>query len=368
MSIKKDILKILPLFVIWRLYLFLIAFISPLVISTFGGRFPYYNERLVSSNLPQFVWSFGNFDGVHYLGIAKDAYSYQFTQAFFPLYPILIKIADLLVRNLVLTGLIISNICFAAALVIFYRLIKQTNDEKTAFWSISFILAFPTSFFFGAIYTESLFLLLLISSFYFFQKRRIILASIFGAFASATRLAGLFITPAISLEKKLKIRIAPLLIVPIGFLLYILYLQVKFHNPFYFFTAQSVFGQERSQGLVLLPQVIWRYIKILLTTSGLSFVNAAFELASTALAFVVLYIAFRKKLNSSWLIFSIITVVVPTLTGTLTSMPRYILLAFPIYVVFAQIKNSAFRLSLLMLFAILLAVFTALFTRGYWVA
>src|SRR3990170_8020324 len=94
--IKSNIAKIVILFVIWRILLFLIAFISPAVIPQFGARFPYYQERLIASGLPHFIWSFGNFDGVHYLGIAQHGYIYQFTQVFFPLYPILIKLFSLI--------------------------------------------------------------------------------------------------------------------------------------------------------------------------------------------------------------------------------------------------------------------------------
>src|SRR3989339_1347122 len=88
----KVIKKLIFLFIIWRLLLLGVAYLSPIIIPQFGARFPYFEGRLISSGLPHFIWSFGNFDGVHYLGIAQDEYAYQFTQAFFPLYPILIKL------------------------------------------------------------------------------------------------------------------------------------------------------------------------------------------------------------------------------------------------------------------------------------
>jgi len=115
----KNLLTILAFFAIWRTVLFVIAYFSPRIIQTFGARFPYYQERLISSGLPHFVWSFGNFDGVHYLGIAKDGYAYQFTQAFFPLYPILVKLVNYIVGNLVISGLLVSNVAFLFGLVIF---------------------------------------------------------------------------------------------------------------------------------------------------------------------------------------------------------------------------------------------------------
>src|SRR3989344_5783719 len=148
--------KICLYFLIWRLALFALAYISPSIIPNFGARFPYYQERLIGTGLPHFIWSWGNFDGVHYLGIAKDGYAHQFTQAFFPLYPILIRLLSWITNiNELAACLLLSNLAFLAGLTVFYKLIKENFDQKIALWSSIFLLAFPTSFYFGAVYTES---------------------------------------------------------------------------------------------------------------------------------------------------------------------------------------------------------------------
>lgn len=346
-----------------------------MIIPQFGARFPYYEERLIATGLPHFIWSFGNFDGVHYLGIAQDGYAYQFTQVFFPLYPILIKIFSYaMLGNFLVSGLVISNLVFFCGLLIFFKLIKEIYEERIAFWACLFLLAFPTSYYFGAIYTEGLFFLLVISSFYLFYKKKTLLASIIGSFASATRLTGLFLAPSLVLKREFK-SLIPILIIPLGFLIYVLYLKIEFNNPLYFLSAQTVFGQERlTAGVVLLPQVVWRYLKILATTHGLIFTNAVFELLSTIFALSLLLIAFKqsfsakKKIKIEWLVFSLIAILIPTLTGTFVSMPRYILIAFPMYIVLAQLKNLKIKLLILTVSTILLFVATTLFTQGYWVA
>src|SRR3989344_6074858 len=122
--IRSDVTWIILLFLIWRIGLFFTAFLSPLVIPEFGAKFPYYEETLVKTGLPYFIWSFGNFDGVHYLRIAQDGYAYQYTQVFFPMFPIFIKLVSFLTfGNFLIAGLLISNIAFISALIIFYRLI-----------------------------------------------------------------------------------------------------------------------------------------------------------------------------------------------------------------------------------------------------
>src|SRR3990167_4301129 len=186
------------IFFIWRLSLFLLAYFANFFISDFRNQFPYSQEVLISTGLPNWIWSFGNFDGVHYLRIAQDGYAYQFTQAFFPLYPILIRIVSFITfGNLLIAALLISNSAFFVGLVLFYKLIQKNFSEKTAFWSVIFLLAFPTSFYFGAVYTEGVFFLMIVLAFYFLEKNKILLASIVGSFASASRLVGIFLAPVL---------------------------------------------------------------------------------------------------------------------------------------------------------------------------
>lgn len=358
--------KIIVLFIIWRILLFLFAFIAPLIIPSFGNRFPYV-ELLKSSYLPNWLWSFGNFDGVHYLGIAQHAYSYQYTQAFFPLYPIIIKIASYLtLGNYLLAALIVSNIFFLCTLLLFYKFVALKYHQKTAFWSCIFLSAFPTSFYFGAVYTESLFLFLIICSFYLYEKEKLWQSYLVSALSSGTRLIGLFVAPF--LIKKKKLWFYPFLVVPLGFLAYVLYLKIEFNNPLYFLSSQEIFGQARSTNhIVLLPQVFFRYLKIILTTSGLTLMTALFELGSTIFAYLVLMFSY-KKIDFRYLAFAFVAITIPTFTGTLASMPRYILVAFPIYIYLAMIKNIYLKCLILTIFIIVLFIATILFVRGYWVA
>ena len=108
---KLSVIKIVSLFLVWRAALFLIAFFSTIFITNFGGRFPYYKNLLISTGLPAWIWGFGNFDGVHYLNIAQFGYMAEYSQSFFPAYPLLIKIFSF-GRYYFLSGMFISNILF----------------------------------------------------------------------------------------------------------------------------------------------------------------------------------------------------------------------------------------------------------------
>jgi len=149
---------ILTIFFFWRIGLFFIAWIGEKILP-FTPRFPYSDIYLIPSGLPNWLWSFANFDGVHYLTIARHGYSAQFTQVFFPLYPIFISIAQQILNfiNPIVLGLFISNTFFLLSLFMFTKLLKLEYKTNKIRWILILLIAFPTSFYFGSLYTESLF-------------------------------------------------------------------------------------------------------------------------------------------------------------------------------------------------------------------
>ncbi len=202
---KSEIVWLIRSFLTWRVALFAVAFASFYFLPNFGARFPYYDTALMVTKLPNWIWGFGNFDGVHYLKIAQEGYLAVYSQAFFPLFPLLIRILNFLPRDMFLdtrvfvdpsyfyTGLLLSNVLFFGFLVMLYKLLNLDYSQKTAFLTILSVLFFPTSFYFGSIYTESLFGLLVVASIYLFRKKKYVWAGVVGALASATRIFGIFI-------------------------------------------------------------------------------------------------------------------------------------------------------------------------------
>ena len=162
-----------------------------------------------------------------------------------------------------------------------------------------------------------------------------------------------------------------LYIAPLGLIAYMFYLQLNFGDALFFWHAQPVFGAAREGGRIILPpQVLWRYIKILTSVSPgqLSFFIPLTELVSTVSAVMILIFARRKNIRTSYLIYSWPSLVLPALTGTLSSMPRYVLIIFPVFIYLGLIKHKSIKLLLLYAFFLLLITFTVLFTRGHWIA
>jgi hypothetical protein len=92
-------------------------------------------------------------------------------------------------RNL-LGSIILSNVAYFGVLVLFYRLAAQELNDGSALRSTIYLTIFPTSFFFLAAYSESLFILLSIGSILSSRRGHLWLAGILGFLASLTRLTG----------------------------------------------------------------------------------------------------------------------------------------------------------------------------------
>lgn len=362
----------------------LIAFFAQRIVP-YLGFFP-YKELLPEFGLPSWVSSAANFDGIHYLLIAKQNYS-QWEQAFFPLYPLLIKTVSFITSNYLVSALLISNVCFVIGVIFFKKLLR--NWGLKTWWPILLLLSFPTAFYFGIVYTEGLFFMLFILSLYFLQRKNYWLAGLFGALSSATRLIGIFLvipfffhllSENIISFKNLKLKIKNLSVILLSPLLglfsYMAYLWSTTGDPLFFFNSQPIYGANRSTHLILLPQVYFRYFKILFTaTHDFQWALSLFEMSVFTFVFTILILdlltIIKTKKKSLLLlglnIFSFINLVLPTLTGTFSSIPRYALFSLSFFLYLSQIKSQTIKIAIAGIFFILQIALLSFFVQGYFV-
>ena len=141
------------------------------------------------------------FDAAWFLKIADTGYrDDDASAAFLPGYPLAIRALSWVVGDDLLAALLISNVAFLAALLVLHALTEEEYDRPMARRSVVLLAAFPTSFFFLAPFSESLFLLLTLVSFRAARRSRWPAAGVLGAAAAATRSAGLAMIPALAVE------------------------------------------------------------------------------------------------------------------------------------------------------------------------
>ena len=120
--------------------------------------------------------------------------------AFFPLYPVLIRgVSAIPGIGTFAAATLISNLALLGALVLLYVLTTRelSNDARR---TTVLLLAFPTSFFLFAPYSESLFLLLAVVALAAARSNRWATGAGAGIAAAATRSIGLILAPSLAWE------------------------------------------------------------------------------------------------------------------------------------------------------------------------
>lgn len=369
-------------FISWRLFLFLPLFA--------GWHFLEFRQNYDYASIWKFVkpyypvshpllFPWANFDGVHYLSIASEGYNH--TEGYFPVYPFLIRLVAKIFGGgqpfsaaYFFSGLLLANLFFVAAMLVFYKLLRL--DYATVFVKkvVLFLLFFPTAFYFVSVYTESLFLLLVLSSLYFARKGQWLRACLLGMLVTATRIVGVAIIPALFYEivKAGKIKrpeVLYLLLTPIGIGLYAIY------NYFYV-GSWLAFAHFHSQPgtskvfLVLLPQTMIRYLRLFITfpASRYEWWIAFLEFSVMIFVMVFLYVAWKKKVRLSYLLFAGFSLFFPLNSGTFSGLPRYSAVAFPIFLGLALVKNRLLEKLYIIVGITLLFILLLFFSRGYFVA
>ncbi|MEK7102773.1 MAG: mannosyltransferase family protein [Patescibacteria group bacterium] len=333
------------------------------------------------------VRNWQRFDSYWYLSIANHGYFYQdkvqSSIVFFPLYPALISIVSPLTHgDPALAGVALSILFTLLSCILLYRLAILEFDTNTAWRSLVLLLMFPTAFFLISIYTESLFLFLSLLAFYLARKQKWWLAGCVGIFLTTTRFAGLAIILPLFWEYlrqhhyHWKALIAPKILsftlIPIGLVLFMLYLQGSFGDPYLFLKGQESWQRNHELSQAGITHAFDTYIQ--------GFKTAANPLDAAPLATryidLVFTILFVASVIIAWFVipnpyalFATLLLIIPLLSGRLESMPRYMLVAFPLFFVYGKLsKHPAVFSALAIVFTLFLSLFVTMFVGSYWVA
>jgi hypothetical protein len=157
---------------------------------------------------PDAFWdAFARWDSGWYHGIASKGYSYveggRNNLAFFPLYPMAMGAGGRLLggaqADFYFTGIMVSLFTFAAAMVLIHRLARLDMPEEAALRAAGYAAVLPGAYFFGMVYSESLFFLTLVGAAVALRERRWGWAMLAGAAMTATRVTGVMFVPALVL-------------------------------------------------------------------------------------------------------------------------------------------------------------------------
>ncbi|MBQ7472918.1 MAG: hypothetical protein IJS79_01045 [Oscillospiraceae bacterium] len=346
------------------------------------GTLYYVNPEITTEEFLQF-WK--SADAFHYLCIARDWYLSEgeldriVQLVFLPGYPIVVRLAATVIRNYVLSGLLVSTLCFAGALCVFYRVVLTEYGSGTAARAAAFLCLMPGAFFFFAPMSESLFLLLCAACLAALQKRRWLLAGLFGALASFTRSLGLMLFVPLFFElvgdllreKKCSLgAVCGLLLVPTGFAGYLLVNYLVSGNPFQFMIYQR---EHWYQGLGLFFNTAAYQTRYALaaaakgdskTLMGLWLPNLAAVFGAPAILFFG-----AKRLRASETAWAIAYYVIAIGATWLLSAPRYMAVLLPLPTALGVVsERKNVRALLYLFFALANAYYLVMFAlrRSVW--
>ncbi len=370
--------RIVGYFTLWRVLLWVVGAIGlwySAEVYAFGTAITHHGEEIERTHWlwRTFVEGWSRWDAIHYQSIAARGYTFvgdRFpTIAFFPLYPMLTRLLGTLIGSIPVASLLISNGAFLAALMLLNRLLRPDFGAEVAERTVLLLMLFPTAFFFGAAYSEALALLLLVVCLWAVQAKCWWLAGILGALLTLTRIPGIFMTPLIALAylrdagwqwRKIRLPILAILLPPLALLGFMAYQWQTFDTPIAFMLAQRAWKNELSPPWVIpatsvaeIMSVFDREMKV-------------WELSIWASFIVLVGLGLRRFPFPYGLValFLLLPVYFSSFPG---SIARQVLIAFPAFVVLAQIKSRTARSILASAMLVLLIFGTLLFVNGFWV-
>lgn len=310
-------------------------------------------------------------DAAHYLSIGTKGYHFP-QQAFFPLWPILIKIGTFLNLTGEVCSFLLTIILGISNFILFYLLAKKLVSETKARWSLIFFASYPAAIFLHAGYSENLFLFSTFLSFLFLENKKYFLSSLAGAFATASRIAGgALVTSYIFIKTNIKKRILMGLIGSLGLICYMIFLYLNYSDPFYFIKGQMEWCKNAGRcGFVFPLLPIVNYAGALLSgKESISFLSFRFNDWASSTIFLSLLILVWKKLPKHYFVYSLAILLMPLSTGTTTSMLRVTLTAFPVFFILPDLlKRKWIKIIICLLLTLLELRTVALFTGYMWVA
>ncbi len=330
-----------------------------------AGRGEWDSPRLHDLGAVIDVWA--RWDSDWFLRIAENGYSWpSSTPAFFPLYPALVAaLGRVLAGHDVLAGVIVSLVAGAAAFALLYRLTLTRLGEDAARRTALYLAVAPTTLFFGAVYSESLFLLLAVAAFLVAEQGRFGRAGLLAGLALLTRSAGVALVPALLVfawkAPDRRRALAGVALAPVLFALYPLLLAAWIGHPLAFLEAQKVVWERRLSPAGPLGGVVAAVQERELLDLGV------------AVALIVLGVVAWRRIGAAYGVYTLVSVAIPLSFVSdkvpLWSMQRFAVVVFPAFMALATLTRG--RRAVLVTATILgawLAVYVVRWALWYWVA
>jgi hypothetical protein len=332
-----------------------------------AAALPWANPTTPVVGPPGFLSYWAHWDGAWYSEIAMYGYDYRAptSTAFFPLFPMLLRVGMALGGGPALWGVFISLVATPFAMYFLYQIAEKLQGIKTARLAVLTFAFFPTAFFLNAAYTEALYLAFTIGSLWAaYVRRDLLLAGLLGAFAAATRNFGVLLLVPLSYEWLRNRRefgwrgLLQLGIVPTGLLGYMIFGWIRFGDPLIFFSAQETFWFRKLTDPATALGMAWTRAgkglshfldpaTLFLDPRGGGVTVEAYNTVSFAFLVLLLILvgssfsALPLGLSVYTFLVTLLPVLSPNPVVPLMGLPRYALGAFPLFLILGYLLSHS---------------------------
>lgn len=306
--------------------------------------------RGVDAAVPDLLRQIGGWDTTWYLDVARNGYAEDLGQvgevftnlAFFPLMPGIMAALSAVGINPFIGALVVSNLAFLGALWALHALTAGRWGEETATRATWILALAPPALYCSMAYTEGVAVACAVAAALCAVRGRWVLAGLIAAAAALTRPTGVLVAllvgllalygPAPGRISRALVAVVPSVVAVGAFLAW---MAIARGDPLLPLEAQRAWdrGQLGIGLLTAAPTEIaagWELIRE-------ADLTAAWHATARDLGFLVVYLWLLARLwraegglRSPWVAYSLAVIAIPLSSGTITSMARFGLMAFPL--------------------------------------
>lgn len=264
--------------------------------------------------------------GYHATPQALSATNLHYDFAFFPLWPVAIRLSTLGALPAAATSVLLANLLFVAATVLIWKLLAERFSTSLATRALVLLAFSPAAYVFSLAYSEPLFLV--VGAGYFLSRAHAVRHGALAFLAMAARITGAAIVVSaayVALRTRGEERRAALLAVALGcagFAAWWIYVACLMHDPLGFLRGAPSWG--RSGGFVQILDLVRHHDPRRIAALGFTLL---------VLAGALLVLRRDRELG----VYAVTAIALGLLPGGLvSSMPRYSLVAFPAFAGLAE--------------------------------
>lgn len=343
---------------------------------------PFFNTQVSwDSEFYLSIATFGYDDPAVRVLEGNEGEAYSMNYAFFPFYPMLMKVVRLPftlfgltpIAASTLAGVIVSLVGTLAGIIALYDIVREELGEDGGIRTLFYMLIFPTSMFFAVIYTEGLFVGLAFGSLALMRRKQWVWAAVLAALATWTRsIGGALVVPLLiswalayrdSTDRRgLWIRL-PLMFLPV--IAYGLW-RLQYGTAFDF-VEDIWFGNK----LLDIDTTLQAWGEFLERAQEFpeTAVTSAMQVITIALALLSCLLTFRRYPQIA--VFGLIAIVIPFTAGytSINSTIRYMIVVPTLWIMLGRWgRNPVFDRAWTLVSILLLAMQAFLFSYDFWVA